>query len=259
MNKKIMKAILAGTFACLGVAACTTQTPQEPIKPVIVSKIKPVNTLSKEFSIKMDNGSLITTNREYVYQEKDNMKTLYKVRSSEYSNNVRRLTAKEVVGNKTLNIEVVDYTFEQGWKTTVKVNGETMEGVAVNEVKTVNYKQIEEDIFSSQKFTEDEPSVSTTETKSVKTETIKTKPTTKKQEVRNNKFNKELAKESKETTKQPESNKNVIDSAKEKAVEVKDKVVDSMKEKTESIVKTVEEKAVKAVEKVENSTEEIKK
>ena len=256
-----MKAILAGTFACLGVAACTTQ--QEPIKPIIVSKIKPVNTLSKAFSIKMDNGGLITTNGEYVYQEKDNMKTLYKVRSSEYSNNVRRLIAKEVAGNNILNIEVVDYTFEQGWKTTVKVNNETMEGVAVNEVKTVNYKQIEEEVFSGQKFMEDEPTVSTTEAKSVKTttktETVKTKPTTKKQEVRSNKFNKETVKETKETTKQPEANKNVVDSAKEKAAEVKDKVVDTVKEKTESIVKTVEEKAVKAVEKVENSMEEIKK
>ena len=256
-----MKAILAGTFACLGVAACTTQ--QEPIKPVIVSKIKPVNTLSKEFSVKIDNGGLITTNGEYVYQEKDNMKTLYKVRSSEYSNNVRRLIAKEVAGNKTLNIEVVDYTFEQGWKTTVKVNDETMEGVAVNEVKTVNYQQIEEEVFSGQKFMEDEPTISTTEAKSVKTttktETVKTKPITKKQEVRSNKFNKGSVKETKETTKQPEANKSVVDSAKEKAVEMKDKMVDSMKEKTESIVKTVEEKAVKAVEKVENSMEEIKK
>lgn len=242
MKKQILKTILAGVVACLTLTACSTT--QEQQSSVMALKVKPLNDLSQVFTVKLENGGMLSTDGNYIYQENGNMKSLYKISSSEYSNISRKLMAKEVAGLKTLDLNVLDQEMEQGWKAVLDINGEKINGTALNEMKTVDYKQLEREAFLTRKFEEDEPTLTEEvkqEVKAVKEEVVKTKQKAfKKMETRSNKISKEL--------KATENNKTVVDSMKDKVVEVKDKatevkntIVETVKEKANSVVEAVEE------------------
>lgn len=242
MKKQILKTVLAGVVACLTLTACSTT--QEQQSSTMALKVKPLNDLSQTFIVKLENGGMLSTDGSYIYQENGNMKSLYKIRSSEYSSISRKLMAKEVAGLKTLDLNVLDQEMEQGWKTVLDINGEKVNGTALNEMKTVDYKQLEKEAFLTRKFEEDEPTLTDEvkqEVKAVKEEVVKTKQKTfKKMETRSNKISKEL--------KATENNKTVVDSMKDKVVEVKDKatevkntIVETVKEKANSVVEAVEE------------------
>lgn len=243
MKKQILKAIVAGVMACLTLTACST-TQEQQQNSVMALKVKPLNDLSQTFTVKLENGGMLSTDGSYIYQENGNMKSLYKIRSSEYSNISRKLMAKEVAGLKTLDLNVLDQEMEQGWKTVLDINGEKVNGTALNEMKTVDYKQLEKEAFLTRKFEEDEPTLTDEvkqEVKAVKEEVVKTKQKAfKKIETRSNKISKEL--------KATKNNKTVVDSMKDKVVEVKDKatevkntIVETVKEKANSVVEAVEE------------------
>lgn len=232
MKKQILKTIVAGVVACLTLTACST-TQEQQQNSVMTLKVKPLNDLSQTFTVKLENGGMLSTDGNYIYQENGNMKSLYKIRSSEYSNISRKLMAKEVAGLKTLDLNVLDQEMDQGWKTVLDINGEKINGIALNEMKTVDYKQLEREAFLTRKFEEDEPTLTDEvkqEVKAVKEEVVKTKQKAlKKLETRSNKISKEL--------KATENNKTVVDSMKDKVVEVKDKAT----EVKNTIVETVEE------------------
>lgn len=215
MKKQILKTIVAGVVACLTLTACSTT--QEQQNSVMALKVKPLNDLSQTFTVKLENGGMLSTDGSYIYQENGSMKSLYKIRSSEYSNVSRKLMAKEVAGLKTLDLNVLDQETDQGWKTVLDINGEKINGTALNEMKTVDYKQLEREAFLTHKFEEDEPTLTDEakqEVKAVKDEAVKTKQKTlKKLETRSNKINKEL--------KATENNKTVVDSMKDKVEEIK--------------------------------------
>lgn len=244
MKKQILKTILAGAVACLTLTACSTTQEQQQQNSMMALKVKPLNDLSQTFTVKLENGGMLSTDGNYIYQENGSMKSLYKIRSSEYSNISRKLMAKEVAGLKILDLNVLDQEMEQGWKTVLDINGEKVNGIALNEMKTVDYKQLEREAFLTHKFEEDEPTLTDEakqEVKTVKEEVVKTKQKAlKKLETRSNKISKEL--------KATENNKTVVDSMKDKVVEVKDKatevkntIVETVKEKTNSVVEAVEE------------------
>lgn len=244
MKKQILKTILAGAVACLTLTACSTTQEQPQQNSMMTLKVKPLNDLSQTFTVKLENGGMLSTDGSYIYQENGSMKSLYKIRSSEYSNVSRKLMAKEVAGLKTLDLNVLDQEMDQGWKTVLDINGEKINGTALNEMKTVDYKQLEREAFLTHKFEEDEPTLTDEakqEVKAVKEEVVKTKQKAlKKLETRSNKISKEL--------KATENNKTVVDSMKDKVVEVKDKatevkntIVETVKEKTNSVVEAVEE------------------
>ena len=243
MKKQILKAIVAGVMACLTLTACST-TQEQQQNSVMALKVKPLNDLSQTFTVKLENGGMLSTDGSYIYQENGSMKSLYKIRSSEYSNVSRKLMAKEVAGLKTLDLNVLDQEIDQGWKTVLDINGEKINGTALNEMKTVDYKQLEKEAFLTRKFEEDEPTLTDEvkqEVKAVKEEVVKTKQKAfKKIETRSNKISKEL--------KATKNNKTVVDSMKDKVVEVKDKatevkntIVETVKEKANSVVEAVEE------------------
>lgn len=243
MKKQILKTIVAGVVACLTLTACSTTQGQQQ-NSVMTLKVKPLNDLSQTFTVKLENGGMLSTDGNYIYQENGSMKSLYKIRSSEYSNISRKLMAKEVAGLKTLDLNVLDQEMDQGWKTVLDINGEKVNGTALNEMKTVDYKQLEREAFLTHKFEEDEPTLTEEvkqEVKTVKEEAVKTKQKAfKKMETRSNKISKEL--------KATENNKTVVDSMKDKVVEVKDKatevkntIVETVKEKANSVVEAVEE------------------
>ena len=243
MKKQILKTIVAGVVACLTLTACST-TQEQQQNSVMTLKVKPLNDLSQTFTVKLENGGMLSTDGNYIYQENGSMKSLYKIRSSEYSNISRKLRAKEVAGLKTLDLNVLDQEMDQGWKTVLDINGEKINGIALNEMKTVDYKQLEREAFLTRKFEEDEPTLTDEvkqEVKAVKEEVVKTKQKAfKKIETRSNKISKEL--------KATENNKTVVDSMKDKVVEVKDKatevkntIVETVKEKANSVVEAVEE------------------
>lgn len=244
MKKQILKTILAGAVACLTLTACSTTQEQPQQNSMMTLKVKPLNDLSQTFTVKLENGGMLSTDGNYIYQENGSMKSLYKIRSSEYSNISRKLMAKEVAGLKTLDLNVLDQEMDQGWKTVLDINGEKINGIALNEMKTVDYKQLEREAFLTRKFEEDEPTLTDEvkqEVKAVKEEVVKTKQKAfKKIETRSNKISKEL--------KATENNKTVVDSMKDKVVEVKDKatevkntIVETVKEKANSVVEAVEE------------------
>ena len=244
MKKQILKTIVAGVVACLTLTACSTTQEQQQQNSMMTLKVKPLNDLSQTFTVKLENGGMLSTDGNYIYQENGSMKSLYKIRSSEYSNISRKLMAKEVAGLKTLDLNVLDQEMEQGWKTVLDINGEKINGIALNEMKTVDYKQLEREAFLTSKFEEDEPTLTDEvkqEVKAVKEEVVKTKQKAfKKIETRSNKISKEL--------KATENNKTVVDSMKDKVVEVKDKatevkntIVETVKEKANSVVEAVEE------------------
>lgn len=244
MKKQILKTILAGAVACLTLTACSTTQEQQQQNSMMALKVKPLNDLSQTFTVKLENGGMLSTDGNYIYQENGSMKSLYKIRSSEYSNISRKLMAKEVAGLKTLDLNVLDQEMDQGWKTVLDINGEKINGIALNEMKTVDYKQLEREAFLTRKFEEDEPTLTDEvkqEVKAVKEEVVKTKQKAfKKIETRSNKISKEL--------KATENNKTVVDSMKDKVVEVKDKatevkntIVETVKEKANSVVEAVEE------------------
>lgn len=233
MKKQILKTILAGAVACLTLTACSTTQEQQQQNSMMALKVKPLNDLSQAFTVKLENGGMLSTDGSYIYQENGSMKSLYKIRSSEYSNVSRKLVAKEVAGLKTLDLNVLDQEMDQGWKTVLDINGEKVNGTALNEMKTVDYKQLEREVFLTHKFEEDEPTLTDEakqKVKTVKEEAVKTKQKAfKKMETRSNKISKEL--------KATENNKTVVDSMKDKVVEVKDKAT----EVKNTIVETVEE------------------
>ena len=215
MKKQILKTILAGAVACLTLTACSTTQEQQQQNSMMALKVKPLNDLSQTFTVKLESGGMLSTDGSYIYQENGSMKSLYKIRSSEYSNVSRKLMAKEVAGLKTLDLNVLDQEMDQGWKTVLDINGEKINGTALNEMKTVDYKQLEREAFLTHKFEEDEPTLTDEakqEVKAVKEEVVKTKQKAfKKIETRSNKINKEL--------KATENNKTVVDSMKDKVVE----------------------------------------
>ena len=233
MKKQILKTILAGAVACLTLTACSTTQEQQQQNSMMTLKVKPLNDLSQTFTVKLENGGMLSTDGSYIYQENGSMKSLYKIRSSEYSNVSRKLMAKEVAGLKTLDLNVLDQETDQGWKTVLDINGEKINGTALNEMKTVDYKQLEREAFLTHKFEEDEPTLTNEakqEVKAVKEEVVKTKQKAlTKLETRSNKISKEL--------KATENNKTVVDSMKDKVVEVKDKAT----EVKNTIVEAVEE------------------
>lgn len=236
MKKQILKTILAGAVACLTLTACSTTQEQQQQNSMMTLKVKPLNDLSQTFTVKLENGGMLSTDGSYIYQENGSMKSLYKIRSSEYSNVSRKLMAKEVAGLKTLDLNVLDQETDQGWKTVLDINGEKINGTALNEMKTVDYKQLEREAFLTHKFEEDEPTLTNEakqEVKAVKEEVVKTKQKAlKKLETRSNKISKEL-----KTTENNKTNKTVVDSMKDKVVEVKDKAT----EVKNTIVEAVEE------------------
>lgn len=175
MKKQILKTIVAGVVACLTLTACST-TQEQQQNSVMTLKVKPLNDLSQTFTVKLENGGMLSTDGNYIYQENGSMKSLYKIRSSEYSNISRKLMAKEVAGLKTLDLNVLDQEMDQGWKTVLDINGEKINGIALNEMKTVDYKQLEREAFLTRKFEEDEPTLTDEvkqEVKAVKEEVVK--------------------------------------------------------------------------------------
>ncbi len=178
MKKQILKTILAGAVACLTLTACSTTQEQQQQNSMMALKVKPLNDLSQTFTVKLENGGMLSTDGSYIYQENGSMKSLYKIRSSEYSNVSRKLMAKEVAGLKTLDLNVLDQEMDQGWKTILDIKGEKINGTALNEMKTVDYKQLEREAFLTHKFEEDEPTLTDEakqEVKAVKEEVVKTK------------------------------------------------------------------------------------
>lgn len=237
MKKQILKTILAGAVACLTLTACSTTQEQQQQNSMMALKVKPLNDLSQTFTVKLENGGMLSTDGSYIYQENGSMKSLYKIRSSEYSNVSRKLMAKEVAGLKTLDLNVLDQEMDQGWKTVLDINGEKINGTALNEMKTVDYKQLEREVFLTHKFEEDEPTLTDEakqEVKAVKEEVVKTKQKAlKKLETRSNKISKEL--------KVVDSMKDKVVEVKDKATEVKNTIVETVKEKANSVVEAVEE------------------
>ena len=237
MKKQILKTILAGAVACLTLTACSTTQEQQQQNSMMALKVKPLNDLSQTFTVKLENGGMLSTDGSYIYQENGSMKSLYKIRSSEYSNVSRKLMAKEVAGLKTLDLNVLDQEMDQGWKTVLDINGEKINGTALNEMKTVDYKQLEREAFLTHKFEEDEPTLTDEakqEVKAVKEEVVKTKQKAlKKLETRSNKISKEL--------KVVDSMKDKVVEVKDKATEVKNTIVETVKEKANSVVEAVEE------------------